>query len=397
MIPTDDLEKRIKEIRVTTTDAVDQRILEDASAALENPPSTRLNDHPLSAWRTVMSNKWAKLAAAVLILATLATITFNRQLVPVAYALEQTIQANLGLRSIHIRSEPPGEGCSEAWAQFGDDGRLLRLRMNFPNTPDGEKDVVWQQGKAEVWFKTKGHVLVAHEKEIADKISRELAAFDPKLAIERLHEAEADGKVKIQTQESSAEGDPITLVATSNDSPDKREIYRINPQTKLVEQMERYERDGNEWKLVLRHEFLDYNQEIPPETFVLDTPDDVYRIDWTTQQVGLSKGELTDKEIAVKVAREFFEALIAKDYGRAGQILSGMPASKMEEMFGRIEFLRIDSIGDATPHPDARMQALHVPCEVEIRVEGETRVQRFAPIMRAIENQPDRWIIVGGI
>ncbi len=121
------------------------------------------------------------------------------------------------------------------------------------------------------------------------------------------------------------------------------------------------------------------------------------RIDMTTQVVGLSKGDLTDEEIAVKVAREFFEALIAKDYGRAGAIYSGMPASRMKEGFGRIEFLRIISVGDPTPHPRAETRFLQVPCEVELRVEGQTQVKKFMPNIRAVYNQPDRWAIGGGI
>jgi hypothetical protein len=146
-----------------------------------------------------------------------------------------------------------------------------------------------------------------------------------------------------------------------------------------------------------RIDFLEYNQEIPPATFVLNVPADVTRIDWTTQEVGLPKGDLTDDQIAVKVAREFFAALIAKDYGRAGSIFSGMPASKMEELLGKIEFLRIVSVGEPTPHPDARTRFVQVPCEVELRVDGQTHVKKFMPNIRPVEGQPDRWLIGGGI
>jgi hypothetical protein len=99
----------------------------------------------------------------------------------------------------------------------------------------------------------------------------------------------------------------------------------------------------------------------------------------------------------VKVARAFFEALIAKDYGRAGSIMSGLPASRMEEAFGKMKFLRIISVGNATPHPDARTRFLQVHCEVEIRVEGQTKIEKFVPCIRAVEGQPDRWLIGGGI
>lgn len=315
-----------------------------------------------------------------------------------AYAMEQTLEANRGLQYIHIRIEPAVKGSiSEAWAQFGKDGKLLRLRMLFPNTVDGAKEVLWQEDKAEVWFKTKGHVVVLHEKKRIEMMSKELAAFDPKVTMKKLDEARTNGKVKIETQEPSAEGDPITLVVSFNDSPDKREIYRINSQTKLVEQLEKYRLADDEYELISCLEYLEYNQKIPPGTFVLNIPADAMRIDQTTQEIGLSKGELTDEQIAVKVAREFFEALIAKDYGRAGVLLSGMPASRMEKMFGKMEFLRIISVGDPTPHPDRRTRFLQVPCEVEFRVEDQTHVKTYVLCIRAIYNRPDRWGIDGGI
>jgi len=345
-----------------------------------------------------MESNWTKVAAALLIVGALGTIMLVRQLDTPAYGLEQTLEANQGLRSIHIRVEPARQGSlSEAWAQFGEDGKLLRLRAIFPKTEDGAKEVVWQEGEAEAWFKTKKHVLVARDKTVLERFRKMLAAFDPKVAMEQLHEAEAKGKVEIEKQGPAAEGDPITLVVSFNDSPDKQEIYRINPQTKLVEKIEKYVLADDEWKLTSRHEYLEYNQEIPPETFVLDVPADVTRIDWMTQKVGLAKGDLTDGEIAVKVAREFFEALIAKDYGKAGALMAGMPASRIEEGFGKIEFVRIISIGAPTPHPDKRTRFLQVPCEVEVRVAGQAHAEKFTPLIRPVYSQPDRWAIEGGI
>lgn len=399
MNPRDDLERRIKGIRVTTTEVLDRRILADASAGLENPQPTPtlLDAHRSSVWRIVMRNNWTRLAAALLIVAALGTITLLRQVDTVAYGLEQTLEANAGLRYIHIRVDPAGSGLSEAWAQFGEDGELLRLRMIFPKTEDGAKEVVWQEDKAEVWFKTKGHAVVVHEKEMLKRIPEMLASFDPKVATKQLHEAQANGKVEIETRDPSGEGEPITLVVNSNDSPDKQAIYRVNSQTKLVERIERYRLAGDKRELVSPHEYLEYNQEIPPEKFVLDIPSNVMRIDTTTQDVGLSKGDLTDDQIVVKVAREFFEALIAKNYGRAGGLYEGMPASRMEEVYGRIEFVRIISVGDPIPHPRAETRFLQVPCEVELRVNGQTHVKEFMPNIRPVYGQPDRWGIGGGI
>ena len=398
MRSADDMERAIGEVRFAPSAGADERIVADATAALERVHEKQIGPSGPNIWRTIVKRHWTKLAAAavIAIVAGVSLTVLDGAATP-AYAIEQTIEANRGLRSIHIRIDPAGAGLAEAWAQFDEEGQLLRLRMHFPNSEDGHKEVVWQEDKAEVWFKTKKGATVVYEKEMLAHLAKMLALFDPKVAMERLHEAQAAGKVRIETQRPPAEGDTITLVVTFTDAADRREIYRVNPETKLVEKIEKYRLADNDYELVSRHEYLEYNQEVPPETFVLAIPDDVTRVDTTTQAVGLSKGDLTDHEIAVKVARGFFEALIAKDYAGAGVILSGLPASRMEALFGKMEFLRIISVGDPTPHPNARTRFLQVPCEVELRVEGRTFTKKFTPNIRAVYNQPDRWAIGGGI
>jgi len=384
---------------VPTGDTLDQRILADALARLENRQSTTtpLDLLGSSVWRTMMRSNWTKLAAAVLLVAIAGTLMSLRQTASTAYALEQTLEANRGLRYVHLRFDGEGGELREAWAEFDEKGQLARLRMDFPKTEDGAKEVLWENGKAEVWLKTKGHAVVLHAKEEIAELVKELAPFDPKVVMEQLHQAEAKGKVEIETQEPSKEGDPITLVADYKDAPGKREIYRVNPVTKLVEQRKSYLLVDGEYKLMGLLEYLSYNEAVPEGTFVLDIPPDALRVDWTTQEVGLAKGDLTNEQIAVKVAREFFEALIAKDYNRAGKMFGGLPGARLEQAFGKMDFVRIVSIGEPTPHPDHRTRFLRVPCEVEIRMGEETRIQKFTPSIRANECQPDRWAIDGGI
>ena len=393
----DDLEMLIKSFPVTTSEAVDQRILAAASVVLEDSSLTLLESRRSSVWRDIMRSKWTKLAAAILVVATIGTVTFHRQTATVAYALEDTLAANRGLRYTHIRIEPAGEGLGEAWAQFDENGNLFRLRMHFPNSQDGDKQVLWQQGKAEVWFKSKGHVLVINEQKMAEKIAKELRSFDPKATIEQLYQAEAEGILTLETRHPDQDDAPIQLVATYKQTPNKRDVYLINPQTKLVEQVETFQRENDQWLSQSRRQYLDYNQNVPENTFVLDLPAEVTRVDWTTQEVGLAQGELTDQQIATKVAREFFEALIKKDYKTAGKLFSGMPASRMEQAFQGMDFLKIISVGDVSPHPNRQTRFLQVNCEVEIRVDGEVYNRKFTPLIRSFEGQPGRWGIDGGI
>jgi hypothetical protein len=192
-------------------------------------------------------------------------------------------------------------------------------------------------------------------------------------------------------------GQRIALIESPREGSGWREVYWIDPRTKLVQEKERYQLEGGEYRLVSRCEYLEYNQPIDPEVFRLELPDDVMRVDQTTQEVGLAKGDLTDEQIAVEVVRQFFGALIDEDYDKAGQLCEGIPGRKLQEHFAKDRFMRIVSIGSPTPHPDPRTEFLQVPCEVEVESDGARTVRQYTLNVRHAYNQPDRWTVGGGI
>ena len=187
------------------------------------------------------------------------------------------------------------------------------------------------------------------------------------------------------------------MIATWPDPSERRAVYLVEPKTKLLQQLETYKHDGDDYAFVSRRTFLEYNEPIDPAIFTLDLPADVVHIDQTTQAVGLPRGDLSDEEIAVEVVRQFFEALIAEDYAKAGQLLAGIPAARIKERFGRVRCLRILSLGAATPQPIPLVGGLVVPYEIEIEFEGVKSVKKHRAAVRPVYNQPDRWTIHGGI
>lgn len=334
-------------------------------------------------------------SAAVFALVVAASILFKPS--DRVYAIEQTIEANRSLRSIHMKMTPEKFGSvGEVWAQFDESGELEKLRMNFPDTEDGPKDVVWENGKAEVWFKAKGSAVVVKEPRLLERMKMSYGDFDPKRIVEGLYRSRADKRVRVDVAEPQTRGGAITLTVTVDAAPNRQDVYTVDPETKLLERHEVYRlRDGN-YELDGSTEYLEYNEAIDPETFVLNAPEDAIHVDQTVQEIGIAQGDLSDNEIAVKVVREFFEALIAKDYAKAGQLLEGMPASKVEESFGRLNFVRIVSIGEPTPY--ARNKSLKVPCKVEVESDGKTSIMEpHGPFVRQVYQQPGRWDICGGI
>jgi hypothetical protein len=336
-----------------------------------HPASARddvLNNHLLGRVKTMfLAHKRLSIGTAATVMAVavglllyVSLFSFSRE----AYALEQTARANNQIKSCHVKFTP-AERLSEAWIQLNPDGTPLRARMDFVKTEDGDKVVILSANKAEVWFKDKGSRTFVTEKNALARMAQMQKEYDPKLAFEALQARKESGKAQVATKASAGRGEPITLTVTSNDRPNHQEVYEVDPDTKLVQRMTTYRRQNGQWEQVHRIEYLDYNKEIDPKVFQLDLPKDVMTVDQISRKVGLEKGSLTDNEIATKVAKEFFEALIAEDYEKAGLILEGIPAAKIREMYGRFQFRRIVEIGKAVPGPIPQMQAIKVPVTVE--------------------------------
>ena len=429
-----DLEQSIENLRSTTSPATDQRILTDASAALAQSTQTHSDSKQTSSRRTIMKKHWPKFtAAALIIIAVVVSITILDKSPTVAYALEQTIQANHSVRYIHIKSLwASHEEPIEAWVEFDAAGQVKNVRMHVPawtEPSDGDKVIVWQDNKAHLWLKKKNIYGVVKDKAIADMIFKTIEELDPKMALQRLQSLKSDNRLDLVIDQPANKTAPIIVTATPleavNDDQQMTEFERewkqlfslsrgsdndiskfvlfVDQTTKLVTSIQFYEQREGQDHLVYILEYHDYNQSIAAELFTLEDeiPADVLRIDQTTQEVGLAQGQLSDKEIAAELIRQFLEALIARDYAKAGKMFSGTPAERMQKTYGQIRFIRIISIGEPVPpHTTGGLYmpgALYVPCTVEIEENG--KIIQWHPkhsYVRQVYGQPGRWEIIGG-
>jgi hypothetical protein len=307
------------------------------------------------------------------------------------------------VRYLHIKSYDTqlSDEPKEFWVECDESGRIKNVRSYFPDWAsggDGPKVVVWSEGQAQVWFKKKNSFLTVRDEKISAEMLKLVQECDPRLAVERLYEQETLNKVKLDINEPSDKTKDIKVTADSTSSS-RRTIMFVDQATKLVKAIEHYQLKDGDYKYEGAIEFFDYNQPIEPAMFSLEkeVPSDVMRID-QTKEFGLVQGNLSNDEVAVEVARQFFEALIAKDYAKAGKLLENVPADRMEQMFGRIKFIRIVSIGKPVPHPMPETKGVVVPCVVEIEVDGKIGEQKFDRLgVRQVYNQPGRWTIFGGI
>jgi hypothetical protein len=324
-----------------------------------------------------------------------------------AYALEQTIQACHSMRYLHIKDFWEGkEEPKEFWLEFDESGKIRNIRALIPeweSPADGAKEIVWNNGKAEIWFKKKNKTVVVPEQHFANMLLAIAVDLDPKLAVQHLQEMEKQGKVRIEVNEPVVKTEPIVITATYLDGspkPQSRQVLLVDQATKLVVERDQYVLSENSnYKLVGREELWDYNQEIQPTMFTLQNlPSNVVRVDQTAKDIGLAQGQLSNEQIAQEVARQFLEALIAMEYDKAGKLLGGMPADSIRKILGNAKVLRIVSLGTAAPHPNPETQGLIVPSVIEIEKDGKIFERKLGRLgVRPVYNQPSRWNIFGGI
>jgi len=408
MKSAEDIKRYFQQATLSTNPDRHEAIFEKIQRAQAESKTTVPASHRPHYRSNIMKSPITKLAAAaVIILAIGLSINVLDKTTPAAYALGQTVEANHTVHSLRITDFKSGEDePKEFWLQFDEQGQIESVRAYMPewdSPSDGAKIVIWQDGKAQIWFKKKNGLLTVSEQQFAEQMLGLARQVDPRPAMERLYEQEKQGKVKVEIDEPSDSTQSIAVTATyepEGSRPGRRVVLLVDRATKLVTAMEVFQLKDDEYQQVGRTEFHDYNQAIDPRLFTLEDeiPADVMRVDQTTQEVGLAQGDLSDEEVAVEVARRFFTALIAEDYAAAGQLLEGIPADKMQEMFGSTKVLRIISIGPAGPHPIPETKGLVVPCTVEVRKNGqisEWKLDRLG--VRQVYNQPGRWTIFGGI
>ena len=402
MRPAENIEKLIKNLSDKTSDKMDERVRKNMLQALAESEKPSALPWP-NIRKIITKNPTTKLAAAVIVTAAVLLINIWDKSIPATYALEQTIKANHTVRYLHIKNFDSSHNETEQfWLEFDESGQPVNARMEFARTPDGPKVSVLNQDTGHVWFKAKNLLITVKDRDdiVAKHILMMVEQFDPKLMVERLHEAEKKHKVKLEITEPSSRSEPILVTVIyplKNGKPSRRDVLTVDPATKLITKRESYHLINGEYQLHGLQEFLKYNKVIDPKIFTIDAPDDVILIDQTIQEIGLSKGDLSDKEIAVQVARQFFEALIIKDYAEAGRLCEGMPANWVKQQFGKTNFLSIISVEEPTPHPDPATRFLCVPCEIEVETEGVRSTKKFVPNIRPVYSDPDRWTIGGGI
>lgn len=342
--------------------------------------------------------------AAVIMIAIVFSISVIDKSVPTAFGIEQTIEAYNSIHFLHVKVSSPNKNEPlEYWIKADPQGRIEKARYYLPEycaPEDGAKLITWTPEKAELWFKRKGSYLIFQSKKIETMVRPFIMEAQPKLVMEQLLEKQKAGSISIDTQKPQDKQKPIAITVTSKNG---KTVYNIDQATNLITDIETYSiNDGNE-VLLGTTEYYDYNVPIDDNMFTLknEVPKDVTMVDQLNQLIGIPQGTMTYEQAAVETVRQFFQALIDKDYKKAGLIYSGVSEEKAKEYFGKLNVTAIISVGPATPYPQCGEHSFEILVEYEITdANGNKSIRKqLGPKARCGDDEmhPDRWIIHGGI
>ena len=363
---------------------------------------------PLTTRRIIMRSPITKVASAAAVILTVSlSIVFLDKAAAPAYALDQTLEANHSVRYIHIKGfYPSHKEPKEYWVECDESGQLKNARWHMPewdSPEDGAKVVIWKENKLHLWFKgttkKKGCLVTFKEEDGADWLYNHAQASNPKLAVERLYEQQAQGKVKIEVDEPADKAKPIVVTATylpESPKSGRREVLFVDRDTKLITAVERYLLKDGRYKCQVVQEFHPYNQPANPGIFDLDKaiPADVRRFDRDQRMIELNRGispdqlekfeKMTPREMTVV----FFQACADEDWGELLKFMSDSEVrQETKDYYGGLEIM---SIGE--PFKTDEYHGWFVPYEVRLK-SGRIKKWNLAVTNR---NLVQRYMFDGG-
>ena len=403
MRPADDIEKKVGRMSFAAGEEMRKRMLDEVLATHDKCKQEKLDPKGTSVWRIIMKNRMTRLAvAAVIIVAALIAVnqyTGSIDGTSVAYALGQTIEACSGVKTIHLMHYKGVDSQkTEFWIEYGQEGRIVNMRMFVEQSPEGPRTVIWRAGKAKVWMPAKNVLLTIVEERAIREFEHIIEGIDPKRFMENIRDAQETGMGEVKITAPSKEGDSIKVVLT-NQAEKKRFVAQVDAETKLLTEIKIQRIKGESFDLEDRFEIIQYDQPFSEDLFAFkDLPKEIRVIDKTDPQVGLPQGDMTDEQIAAKLVREFYTAyLIDYDFEKADRLAGGMPF----EAFGstasleKRKALKVTIIAVGKPVPHEQTRGLQVPVTLRFQASREEVIEK-TPIVRQIKGRPRRWEVIGG-
>jgi hypothetical protein len=378
--------------------------LEELLEAREKTKKSTSADTQPTIRRFIMNRQIWKIAATLVIAATvIGVIGILQNGNQAAYAFDQTVAAMQGKRFYHIQTyyASPTKRADEFWAEFNENGKLIRVRqLGQWKREDNPVEVLWDNGLEYKYRPNWGGILTIRKAERHVDVDR-LEEFDPETMVEEAYRGVEDGKATINIDDSHAHDGYLVVEIKGNHQPyGGLMVLQVDPITKLVLRMDLYDDkdddEGNYFVVGYRKgiEVLEYNQPFDPQLFdpnhFLLSFKDAVVIDQVSGPVGMAEGGLRSIDAAYEVARQGLEAWAADDYDTAGLLFGGTP----KEFFERRQYRKpVSDIEVIEVYPyEWNGSKFKVRCDYVAERNGEL-ITMNAELLLSNKGQPGRWFI----
>jgi hypothetical protein len=381
----DNIEEALKKkLSFTAGVKMHDRILRDVLEAQEESIQTKSALAGPSIRSIIMESPITKLAAAAVIVgAVMLSIHLWDKLTPSAYAFEQTVEAMQGKRSFHIQTYFQQRRKDEFWAEYDENGKVIRYRQEEGEGFYGPYVTLWENG-IRTTYHPDGIKMISR----TGNTEPELEEFCPETLAKEIHDHVAEGRATMEIQKPSPYESLITINVTCKDKP-LRQVLLIDPDTKLVTRIDNYW--GREFHKGI--ELLEYNQAIDANLFNPEFPEETITIDQVSQEVGLAQGDMSNEEAACETVRQALEAWAEADYARAGKLFGGAPPELLlTEHYSSLQPISIISIGIPVPVQNIK-PVFRVKCTYEVEHDGQVKTVSPTFTVPAVDGQPGRWYV----
>ena len=395
MTSEDKMKKAIQEhLYFAAGPLLHRRLLTRVLAAQQTSPKTNRALSEPSIRRFTMRNPIAKplIAAVIIIVAAVLSLSLWDRSGSTAYAFEQTVAAMQGKRSFHIQTYFQQRRHDEFWAEFDDDGNLLRFRQHEGGRPADTLITIWDDNIMNRYYPPPAGIYLRTRVDNSGGGLEGLEEIDPETLVQEIQSLVGQGKAVMEIQDPSLYADLMTIHVTRIDGRPLKRVLIVNPDTKFVVRVDDYW--GREGEQIFHHgmEVLEYNKTIDPRLFLPAFPEDAFLLDQIEQEVGMARGDMTDDEAAAEVLRQALEAWAQGDYAKAGKLCGGAPRKLLAERLSHLRPTRILSIGQ--PERAEHMPRYRVPCQYEVERNGQTEVIDLQFGVFAVDSHPERWYVV---
>ncbi len=301
-------------------------------------------------WRLIMNSKITKLAAAaVIILIAVFGVTVLDKSVTPAYAIEQTIEAMKSVVTVHFFARDWQNRELETW-----------IKVN-PETGGNDCHYVNEHERGQISISTPEITYFYHPMENKVRIVEGMSIRSDirfgrfiEDVLDKLIEPK-QGEIQIYKEHDPNTGKDI-IILWAKSSQDELEAF-IDPETKLPIRINFTK--ANPGQIIKNVDEIYYNEPLPEGLFEFEIPEGtqvirkqmlLYIIE--DPNYGILAEGLSRDEARVKILKEFWQAVINKDFKGAHMLLPVAGVERLQEIFAGV--VELISIGEPfeVPHID---------------------------------------------